>query len=92
MFNEADLNINKKNVLKSISKWINLDITIGIFVHPTQIIGIFWCGKGEERILVLEYVGLDVSKRPVLRIRIRIRRIRMFFGLLDPDPSITKRK
>jgi hypothetical protein len=44
---------------------------------------------------------------PVLRIRIRIRRIRMFFGLLDPysdplvrgmdpdpdpDPSITKHK
>ncbi len=29
---------------------------------------------------------------PVLRIRIRIRRIRMFLGVLDPDPSIIKQK
>ncbi len=30
--------------------------------------------------------------RPVLRIRIRIHRIHMFLGLLDPDPSIIKQK
>ncbi len=35
-----------------------------------------------------------VGSETLLRIRIRIRRIRMFLGLLDsdPDPSITKQK
>jgi hypothetical protein len=33
-----------------------------------------------------------VENYPVFRIRIKIHRIRPFLGLLDPDPSINKKK
>ena len=38
--------------------------------------------------------GNEVTRQSVLRIRIRMRRIRMILGLLnpDPDPSVTKQK
>jgi hypothetical protein len=40
------------------------------------------------RIGIQVFDDKNVIQQPVLRIRIRIRRVRMFLGLLDPDPLV----
>jgi hypothetical protein len=48
--------------------------------------------RGFDAILLLLLSTYQVPSQAVLRIRIRIHRIYMFLGLLDPDPYIVKQK
>jgi hypothetical protein len=60
-----------------------------VFFTFSFIMGLFGTGALSFLFLIGEKCQKFCLYQPVLRIRIRIHRIHVFFGLLDPDPDPT---